>query len=146
MPHQVSESVKSMHIKLPCSSVEFVLGADGAKCLRVLCCMRIPLHHRWHSYHQQSEAESDRYRRQAKSDRYHSDAVCDVMLLVSTLPNAAQACNNLPESGVCDERTWLSLLGPDAKPSDLEVRSRTSQSYSLSTAGNFGYNHTLIRV
>lgn len=37
-----------------------------------------------------------------------------------------QACNNLPESGVCDERTWLALLGPEAQPSDLEVRNTTS--------------------
>eukprot|EP00775_Hariotina_reticulata_P003407 gene3407-3680_t len=34
-----------------------------------------------------------------------------------------QACNNLPESGVCDERTWMALLGPDASPAVLdEVR------------------------
>ncbi|GMH36638.1 hypothetical protein BSKO_04511 [Bryopsis sp. KO-2023] len=30
-----------------------------------------------------------------------------------------QACSDLPESGVCDEKTWLALCGPDAKPSDL---------------------------
>jgi hypothetical protein len=34
-----------------------------------------------------------------------------------------QACQGLPESGVCDERTWLALLGPDATPEALdEVR------------------------
>jgi hypothetical protein len=31
-----------------------------------------------------------------------------------------QACSGLPESGVCDERTWLALLGPEATPEDLE--------------------------
>jgi hypothetical protein len=31
-----------------------------------------------------------------------------------------QACNGLPESGVCDERTWLALLGADATPEDLD--------------------------
>lgn len=30
-----------------------------------------------------------------------------------------QACNDLPESGVCDEKTWMALCGPDSKPSDL---------------------------
>jgi hypothetical protein len=39
---------------------------------------------------------------------------CIVLLL------ALQACNGLPESGVCDERTWLALLGADAKPEDLD--------------------------
>lgn len=31
-----------------------------------------------------------------------------------------QACAGLPESGVCDERTWLALLGPEATPEDLD--------------------------
>ncbi|GFR47646.1 hypothetical protein Agub_g9389 [Astrephomene gubernaculifera] len=30
-----------------------------------------------------------------------------------------QSCNGLPESGVCDERTWRALLGPAAQPADL---------------------------
>lgn len=30
-----------------------------------------------------------------------------------------QACSGLPESGVCDERTWKALLGEAAVPSDL---------------------------
>ncbi|GBF92273.1 hypothetical protein Rsub_05356 [Raphidocelis subcapitata] len=32
-----------------------------------------------------------------------------------------QASAGLPESGVCDERTWLALLGPDAKPDDIDA-------------------------
>lgn len=32
-----------------------------------------------------------------------------------------QACNGLPESGVCDERTWKALLGADATPADVEA-------------------------
>jgi hypothetical protein len=30
-----------------------------------------------------------------------------------------QACSGLPESGVCDGRTWQALLGPDATPADV---------------------------
>ncbi|GIL66280.1 hypothetical protein Vafri_19872, partial [Volvox africanus] len=30
-----------------------------------------------------------------------------------------QSCNSLPESGVCDERSWRRLLGPEAAPKDL---------------------------
>lgn len=30
-----------------------------------------------------------------------------------------QACCDLPESGVCDERTWRALLGADAEPKDV---------------------------
>lgn len=32
-----------------------------------------------------------------------------------------QACNGLPESGVCDAITWMALLGKDATPNDLGV-------------------------
>jgi hypothetical protein len=31
-----------------------------------------------------------------------------------------QSSAGLPESGVCDERTWLSLLGPNATPSMVD--------------------------
>lgn len=31
-----------------------------------------------------------------------------------------QACNGLPESGSCNEKTWLTLLGENAKPDDLQ--------------------------
>ncbi len=30
-----------------------------------------------------------------------------------------QACSGLSETGVSDVATWCSLLGPDAKPSDI---------------------------
>lgn len=30
-----------------------------------------------------------------------------------------QGCNGLPESGVADKRTWLSLLGEHAQPNDM---------------------------
>jgi hypothetical protein len=48
-----------------------------------------------------------------------------------------QACNGLPESGVCDERTWLALLGADATPEDLD---EVSQCDSLL----LGHCHELI--
>lgn len=36
-------------------------------------------------------------------------------------PLPKQACSSLPETGVCDARTWVALLGggADAKPQDL---------------------------
>ena len=32
-----------------------------------------------------------------------------------------QACNALPQTGAVDDETWQALLGPDAKPSDIDL-------------------------
>jgi hypothetical protein len=43
-----------------------------------------------------------------------------------------QACEGLPESGACDERTWVALLGPGASPADLaSLRSGNSDDDDL---------------
>ena len=46
------------------------------------------------------------------SARSDSDAMSEV--------NGMQACSGLPESGVCDEHTWLLLMGQDAQPEHLD--------------------------
>ena len=32
----------------------------------------------------------------------------------------AQACNGLPQTGLVDDDTWLVLLGPSARPQDVD--------------------------
>jgi hypothetical protein len=48
-----------------------------------------------------------------------------------------QACTGLAETGVSDAATWKSLLGPDAKPSDvLSIKSGDSTDEDLEASGD----------
>lgn len=49
-----------------------------------------------------------------------------------------QACNGLPESGVCDEATWRLLMGEEgktAKPADLEEFGKKLRAEALAQGG-----------
>lgn len=50
-----------------------------------------------------------------------------------------QACQGIPESGICDDRTWKALLGSDSNPEDLfTLRSGLSDDEDLADGGAAG--------
>lgn len=70
-----------------------------------------------------------------QSQRTHSATLQRFQSHLPWPPNPpAQACNGLPESGVCDGATWRKLLGEGSTPADIAI---LAERESLVVAGPF---------